>query len=344
LQKALKHRYNSLNPVSLFKGFPLPPPAAGRDFTSISLNLYLMKKHPVIFNSLIQLHKAMGQPAPYHPLISIMNYGEATFDPKDYEQGIILNFYKISFKTTFAGKLRYGQGYYDFEEGGMSFIAPGQLLRMQDEEADYDGMTLHIHPDFLRTYLLGTSIRQFGFFSYSAAEALYLSEKEKKTILSVYEFIKDELEQRIDRFSQDVIISQIELLLNYANRFYDRQFITRKGVNNDVLTKLEVLIDSYLNAETPLESGLPSVTALAQQLHLTPRYLSDLLRSLIGLSTQQFIHEKVIERAKEYLAKNDLTIAEIAYHLGFEHPQSFNKLFKTKVSVSPLDYRKRLLN
>lgn len=303
-----------------------------------------MKKQPVIFNSLTQLHKAMGQPAPHHPLISIMNYGEATFEPKDYEQGIILNFYKISFKTSFSGKLRYGQGYYDFEEGGMSFIAPGQLLRMQDEEADYDGMTLHIHPDFLRTYPLNTTIRQYGFFSYSAAEALYLSDREKNTILSIYQFIKDELEQRIDKFSQDVIISQIELLLNYANRFYDRQFITRKSVNNDVLAKLETLIDSYLNAEIQSDRGLLSVNGLADQLNLTPRYLSDLLRNLIGLSTQQLIHEKIIEKAKEYLAKNDLTIAEIAYTLGFEHPQSFNKLFKSKLSVSPLDYRKSLLN
>jgi len=286
----------------------------------------------------------MGQPVPHHPLISIMNYGEASFEPKDYEQGIILNFYKISFKTSFSGKLRYGQGYYDFEEGGMSFIAPGQLLRMQDEEANYDGMTLHIHPDFLRTYPLNTNIRQYGFFSYSAAEALYLSDREKITILSIYQFIKDELEQRIDKFSQDVIISQIELLLNYANRFYDRQFITRRSVNNDILAKLETLIDSYLDAETYSDRGLLSVNALADELNLTPRYLSDLLRSLIGLSTQQLIHEKIIEKAKEYLAKNVLTIAEIAYILGFEHPQSFNKLFKSKTSVPPLDYRKSLLN
>jgi AraC-like DNA-binding protein len=303
-----------------------------------------MKKQPVIFNSLAQLHKAMGQPAPHHPLIGIINYGEAIFDPKDYEQGIILNFYKISFKTAFTGKLRYGQGYYDFEEGGMSFIAPGQLLRMQEEEANYDGMTLHIHPDFLRTYPLYTTIKQYGFFSYSAAEALYLSEKEKTTILSIYQFIKDELEQRIDKFSQDVIISQIELLLNYANRFYDRQFITRKAVNNDVLTKLESLLNNYLNEQTPLDGRLPSVNALAEQLQLTPRYLSDLLRNLTGLSTQQFIHEKVIEKAKEYLARNELTIAEIAYSLGFEHPQSFNKLFKSKTSVSPLAYKNSFLN
>jgi AraC-like DNA-binding protein len=303
-----------------------------------------MKKQPVIFNSLSQLHKAMGQTAPSHPLISIMNYGQAHFDPKDFEHGIILNFYKISFKTSFSGKLKYGQGFYDFEEGGMSFIAPGQLLKMQDEEADYSGMTLHIHPDFLRSYSLNSIIKQYGYFSYSAAEALYLSEKEKITILSIYRFIQDELNERIDKFSQDVIISQIELLLNYANRFYDRQFLTRKAVNNDLLAKLEQHLEVYFSEEKPLIKGLPSVNAVAENLNITPRYLSDLLRNLIGLNTQQFIHEKVIEKAKEYLAKDELTTAEIAYQLGFEHPQSFNKLFKSKTSLSPSDYKKSFLN
>jgi AraC-like DNA-binding protein len=303
-----------------------------------------MKKNPVIFDSLSQLHKAMGQPAPSHPLISIMNYGEAKFDPKDFEQGIILNFYKISFKTSFSGKLKYGQGFYDFEAGGMSFIAPGQLLKMQDEEADYSGMTLHIHPDFLRPYPLNSAIRQYGYFSYSAAEALYLSEKEKSTILSIYRFIQDELSERIDKFSQDVIISQIEVLLNYANRFYDRQFLTRKAVNNDLLARLEQQLEDYFNEDKSLLKGLPTVNDVAEKLNVTPRYLSDLLRNLVGLNTQQFIHEKVIEKAKQYLAKDELTIAEIAYHLGFEHPQSFNKLFKNKTLFSPSDYKKSLLN
>ncbi|EDM38012.1 transcriptional regulator, AraC family protein [Pedobacter sp. BAL39] len=303
-----------------------------------------MKKQPVVFNSLSQLHKAMGQQAPLHPLISIINYGDAHFDPKDFEQGIILNFYKISFKTSFSGKLKYGQGFYDFEEGGMSFIAPGQLLRMQDEEADYSGMTLHVHPDLLRSYPLNYAIKQYGFFSYSAAEALYLSEKEKSTILSIYRFIQDELNERIDKFSQDVIISQIELLLNYANRFYERQFITRKAVNNDLLARLEQQLEDDFNNDRSLIRGLPSVNAVAAQLNVTPRYLSDLLRNLVGLNTQQLIHEKLIEKAKTYLAKDEMTVAEIAYHLGFEHPQSFNKLFKSKTSFSPSDYKKSHLN
>jgi AraC-like DNA-binding protein len=303
-----------------------------------------VKKQPVVFNSLSQLHKAMGQAPPPHPLISIMNYGDAAFDPKDFENGIVLNFYKISFKTNFSGKLRYGQGFYDFEEGGMSFIAPGQVLKMQDEEANYDGMTLHIHPEFLRSYSLNTSIKQYGFFSYSAAEALYLSEKEKVTILSIYQFIRDELNERVDKFSQDVVISQVELLLNYSNRFYNRQFITRKAMNNSKMTELETLIEQYFKDDQPSAKGLPAVNDLAKQLNLTPRYLSDLLRSLIGLNTQQFIHEKVIEKAKEHLAKGEMSIAEIAYQLGFEHPQSFNKLFKSKTSQSPSEYQRNLLN
>lgn len=281
----------------------------------------------------------MGQPKPMHPLISLLDYGKAIFDPKDFEQGIILDFYKISFKTSFSGKLRYGHGFYDFEEGGMSFVAPGQILKMQEEEADYSGMSLNIHPDFIRPYTLRENIKKYGFFSYSAAEALYLSEKEKETILAVFANIQEELEQRIDTFSQDVIISQLELLLNYSNRFYNRQFITRKAVNNDVLAKLENLLEDYFTTEKPLENGLPTVQFVADELQLSSRYLSDLLRSISGQNTQQFIHDKLIEKAKEYIAKGALSISEIAYKLGFEHPQSFNKLFKKKTNISPVAFQ-----
>jgi AraC-like DNA-binding protein len=298
-----------------------------------------MKNQPKIFQSISELHKAMGQPKPMHPLISVLDYGKAICDPKDFEQGIILDFYKISFKTNFSGKLRYGHGFYDFEEGGMSFVAPGQILKMQEEEADYSGMSLNIHPDFIRPYTLNENIKKYGFFSYSAAEALYLSEKEKETILAVFANIQDELNQRIDHFSQDVIISQLELLLNYSNRFYNRQFITRKAVNNDVLSKLENLLNDYFNTEKPLENGLPTVQFVADELQLSPRYLSDLLRNVSGQNTQQFIHDKLIEKAKEYIAKGTLSISEIAYKLGFEHPQSFNKLFKKKTNVSPVAFQ-----
>jgi AraC-like DNA-binding protein len=298
-----------------------------------------MKKQPKIFHSLSELHKAMGQPKPLHPLISIINYGEAVFDPQDFEQGIILDFYKISFKTSFNGKIKYGHGFYDFEEGGMSFVAPGQVLKMQEEEADYSGMSLHIHPDFIRPYALNANIKQYGFFGYTASEGLYLSEKVKETILDVYKNIQNELNERIDNFSQDVMISQIELLLNYSNRFYNRQFITRKAISNDVLAKLENLLNNYFNDEKALLNGIPTVAFVAEQLNLSSRYLSDLLRNLSGQNTQQFIHDKLIEKAKEYIAKGTLSISEIAYKLGFEHPQSFTKLFKKKTNYTPVEFQ-----
>lgn len=298
-----------------------------------------MKNQPRIFRTISELYKAMGQPAPMHPLISILNYGEAIFDPQDFENGIILEYYKISFKTHFKGKLRYGHGFYDFEEGGMSFVLPGQILKMQDEEADYSGMSLHIHPDFIRPYTLNSNIKKYGFFSYSASEALYLSEKERETILGVFASIKNELNERIDNFSQDVVISQIELLLNYSNRFYNRQFITRKAVNHDVLSKLETIINEYFDEEKTLLNGVLTVQFLADELNLSTRYLSDLLRTLYGQNTQQFIHDKLIEKAKEYIVNGTFSVSEIGYKLGFEHPQSFNKLFKKKTNLSPIAFK-----
>lgn len=293
---------------------------------------------PIHFRSLSTLHEAMGISAPLHPLISIIDYGETHFDPEIFENGTKSDFYKISFKTKFNGKIRYGQGYYDFENGGMSFVSPGQILRMDNDEADYSGMSLHIHPDFIRPYSLLKKIKDYTFFSYSAAEALYLSEKEKKTITDVFENIQNELNERIDQFSQDVIISQIELLLTYSNRFYNRQFITRKSVNNDLLSKMENLLNDYFDKEKGIE-GLPTVDYLASQLNLTPRYLSDMLRHHTGQNAQQHIHDKLIEKAKEYLSESRFSVSETAYQLGFEHPQSFSKLFKRKTELTPNEYK-----
>ncbi|AZA51590.1 helix-turn-helix domain-containing protein [Chryseobacterium sp. G0201] len=296
---------------------------------------------PVHFRSLSALHEAMGISAPLHPLISIIDYGKTRFDPKTFENGTKSDFYKISFKTKFNGKIRYGQGYYDFENGGMSFVSPGQILRMDNEEADYSGMSLHIHPDFIRPYSLLKKIKDYTFFSYSAAEALYLSEKEKKTIYDIFENIQNELNERIDQFSQDVIISQIELLLTYSNRFYNRQFITRKSVNNDLLSKMEDLLNDFFDKEKGIK-GLPTVEYVASQLNLTPRYLSDMLRHHTGQNAQQHIHDKLIEKAKEYLSESQFSVSETAYQLGFEHPQSFSKLFKKKTEITPNEYKQSL--
>lgn len=197
-----------------------------------------------------------------------------------------------------------------------------------------------IHPDFLWNYPLSKKIKQYGFFSYSANEGLHLSDTEREIMLSIFNNIEVELNSRIDDFSQDVIISHIELLLNYANRFYKRQFITRKVVNHSLLQKLEDLLNEYFDTEQTLNYGIPTVHYLSERLNISASYLSDMLRSLTGLNTQQFIQHTIIEKAKEKLSTTTLSVSEVAYALGFGHPQSFNKLFKAKTNVSPLAFRR----
>lgn len=290
------------------------------------------------FHSITELHRALGLPKPLHPLICLVDNTRITIGRDQLPEGFVFDFYKISYKQGQPGRIRYGQSFYDFEEGGLVFTAPHQVLAVTDD-TEYKGYTLLIHPDFFRGYTLAKNIRNYGFFSYSANEALYLSEKERKTVLEVFHHIGEELEHSIDEFSQDVLISQIEVLLNYSNRFYKRQFITHKAVHHDVLAQLETLLDEYFNDAQALMKGLPTVQYLADQLHFSARYLSDMLRSLTGQNTQQHIHDKVIEKAKEYLTTDNLTVAEVAYQLGFEHPQSFNKVFKKKTNLTPLAFK-----
>ena len=293
------------------------------------------------FESLSDALQSFGLPKPLHPLISLIDHSIYPVPGNRAPHSHILNFYKIAYRATLGGKLKYGQDYYDFDEGGLLFAAPNQIIGSRDEAPECSGgYTLLIHPDFLRNYPLAKRIKQYGFFSYSANEALHLSEKERATILSIFTIIEEELNSRIDDFSQDVIISQIELLLNYSNRFYKRQFITRKAVSNDLLQKLEDVLEEYFNNEHSLIQGIPTVQYLAEQVNISPSYLSDMLRSLTGQNAQQHIHQKLIEKAKEKIATTSLSISEIAYELGFEHPQSFSKLFKTKTSLSPLQFRR----
>jgi AraC family transcriptional regulator, transcriptional activator of pobA len=293
---------------------------------------------PHQFNSISDLHRVLGLPKPLHPLVSLVDNTELAVNKEQIPGSFLLDFYKVSYKKGLHGKIRYGQNYYDFDEGGMVFTAPGQLLATTDD-TEYMGHTLLFHADFIRNYPLGKNIKNFGFFSYDANEALHLSEKERSTITNILNNIEDELQLPIDEFSQDVIIAQIELLLNYSNRFYKRQFITRKTVNNDMLAKFENLLGNYFNNDSSLLKGLPTVQFLADELTVSPRYLSDMLRSLTGQNAQQHIHNKLIEKAKEILSISNLSVAEIAYQLGFEHPQSFNKLFKRKANLSPLEFR-----
>jgi len=291
--------------------------------------------------SLSDAHRAFGLPKPQHPLISIINGADMQAELVTLPQNHVLGFYKISYKPKLNGKLKYGQGYYDFDEGGLLFASPGQIIGSNDNDASVcSEYTLLIHPDFFLGHALSKKIKQYGFFSYSVNETLHLSEEEKVMIIGVFKMIENELNSRIDDFSQDVILSQIELLLNYANRFYKRQFITRKAVNNDLLQRLEALLEEYFNSERALREGIPTVKYLSAHLNISPAYLSDMLRALTGQSAQQHIHDKLIEKAKEKLSATGLSVSEVAYELGFEHPQSFSKLFKMKTKLSPLAFRR----
>jgi len=290
-------------------------------------------------NSISQLVRMLGVPAPLHPLIALVDYNNVSIDRFPKGQKVSLDFYKISFKPTFTGHIKYGQGYYDFEEGGLAFLKPKQIVFPPEEIESYEGIALYFHPDFIRNYPSGKTINQYGFFSYDVSEALFLSAKEKEIIANLFATIANELENNIDGFSQDVLVSQIELLLNYSNRFYNRQFITRKAVNHDIITSLDRLLNNYFDEENSLKNGLPSVKYISTELKLSQRYLSDMLSSLTGLNTQQYIQNAIIEKAKEKLSTTNLSVSEIAFGLGFEHSQSFSKLFKTKTNVSPLEFR-----
>lgn len=307
-----------------------------------------MKKEtttPHSFASLSEAARAFGLPTPQHPLICLLGAESTQIIESNFPQAHVLSFYKISYKPRLSGRVKYGQHYYDFDEGGLLFAAPGQIIGSNEEHGGVCSFyTLLIHPDFLLSYPLARKIKQYGFFSYAANEALHLSEKEKTTIISIFKIIEEELNTRIDDFSHDVIISQVELLLNYANRFYKRQFITRKTLSNDLLQKLEEILDECFNSNRIVSHGIPTVQYLSEQLHISPSYLSDMLRSLTGQNAQQHIHYKLIEKAKEKLSTTSLSVSEVAYELGFEHPQSFSKLFKTKTRQSPLEFRQSYIN
>ncbi len=297
------------------------------------------KNIPFKFESLSHLHRVLGLPKPLHPLISLIDNTGNKVETNRLPNSLISSFYKISYKPKLQGTFRYGQHFYDFDEGGLFFLSPNQLIESEEDNGDHSGYTLFIHPDFLLSYPLAKKIKQYGFFSYSANEALHLSDSEKTTIISIFRIMDNELQSRIDDFSQDVVISQIELLLNYANRFYKRQFITRKAVSNDLLQKLETILDDYFSTEKSLNDGIPTVQHISDNLLVSPSYLSDMLRSLTGQNAQQHVHNKLIEKAKERLSTTGLTVAEIAYELGFKYSQSFSRLFKIKTNLSPLEFR-----
>lgn len=291
-------------------------------------------------NSISELHRLMGLSKPLHPLISLINMDEVQSSPHTGEVHFLLNFYGVSLKKNLKGKLKYGQNYYDFDEGVLAMTAPKQVLSVSNEDNyQVSGWWLVFHLDFILNYPLGIAIKDYGYFSYAVNEALHLSEKEEQMLEGIFKNIEQEYKTSIDQFSQDVMISHLELLLNYCNRFYNRQFLTRKSGANDLLTQVEDLLSGYFNSDQLQEVGLPTVQYFADKMNVSPNYLSDLLRTMTGQSTQQHIHNSLIEKAKEKLTTTNLSVGEIAYLLGFEHPQSFSKLFKSKTNLTPVEFR-----
>ncbi|WP_025144238.1 AraC family transcriptional regulator [Pedobacter jeongneungensis] len=290
--------------------------------------------------SISEYHKVRGLPKPEHPLISLIDYADMKHSSAINTVSWVFDFYFIALKKNMNGRFKYGQQEYDFDEGTLFFISPGQVFRIEvtDDAPDKSGWMLLVHPDFLWNFPLANIIKKYAYFSYSVNEALFLSEKEEITLSGIIQNIQQEYQANIDNFSQQIIISQIEVLLNYAERFYHRQFITRRITNHQVLDQVESFLNRYFD-ENAVESGLPTVNDLAAELNLSPDYLSSLLKVTTGQSTQQHIHYKLIERAKEKLSTTTFTISEIAYQLGFGHPQSFSKLFKSKTNLSPIAFR-----
>jgi AraC family transcriptional activator of pobA len=299
-------------------------------------------QQPFRFKTISQYHQVLEIPKPVHPLISVVNLKSVRQVTTDVPIYLMFDFYCISLKRDINFKYKYGQQEYDFDEGLMSFMSPGQVFGLEfdkNNQSKQSGWVLLIHPDFLWQTTLAKTINKYEFFNYSVNEALHLSEKEEGIIIAILKNIEQEYHANIDKFSQDIIVSQLEVLLNYSERFYHRQFITRKKANHQILNRLEDVIKDYLNSESLAKNGLPTVNYIAETLNISSNYLSGVLKMLTGQTTQQHIHEKLIERAKEKLSTTELSVSEIAYELGFEHSQSFSKLFKAKTKFSPLEFR-----
>jgi len=297
------------------------------------------------YKTISEWFEAWQLPKPEHPLISVFNLDTSRTIHSGETFSSFCDFYCIALKRVTGTeniKLKYGQNPYDFNEGIMSFVAPGQVTSLsveKDTEVRQSGWYLVMHPDFLWNTPLANSIKRYEFWDYTVNESLFLSEKEENIIINIIENIHRETQANTDKFSKHIIISQLESLLNYAERFYNRQFVTREKANHQILDRLEKVLNDYINSGQLAEKGVPAVTVIAGQLNISPKYLSGLLRLHTGRNTQHYIHEKIIERAKERISTSDLSISEIAYELGFEHLQSFSRLFKSKTKLSPIEFR-----
>lgn len=288
--------------------------------------------------SITDMHKVVGISGPKHPMFSILRFENFPKPELTQRTKLISDFYQIAFKKECPCKMQYGQTTFDFDEGIISCFAPRQVSIVDKDFAFAKaGWIISIHPDFLRGYPLSQKMKSFGFFDYDVNEALILSEDEQESIESIFGQIEKEYLLPIDQFSQDVIIATLDLLLTHFNRYYNRQFITRKNHSSELLNQVENILNAYFSDAR--EQKLPTPAYLASQLNISSKYLSDCLKQLTGQTTQQIIHEKLIDKAKDILTTTELSVSEIAYQLGFEFPQSFSKIFKQKTSQTPLEFR-----
>lgn len=278
-----------------------------------------------------------------HPLISIVDFDKVDFAKYSNEpyEAFRYHCYAVFLKDAVGCKLKYGGKDYDYDEGTLVFMGPGQMVELGEYDPEYvpKGYALLFHPDLFLGADLAKKIQQYSYFSYSVYEALHLSAKERRIILSLLEKIQFELEQNLDIHSKKLIISNLELFLDYCLRFYDRQFLTREIPHQSTLNKFATLLNDYLSSEKPQKHGLPSVTYFADQLHLSPNYFGDLVKKETGKSAQEYIQVKLIEVAKEKVFDPSKSVSEVAYELGFKYPQHFSRLFKQQVGHSPREFK-----
>ncbi|MCD0457237.1 helix-turn-helix transcriptional regulator [Chryseobacterium sp. LC2016-27] len=290
-----------------------------------------------IYNSISEYNKMLKHET-LHPMVSVVDFSISDPICQHIRQ---FGFYTVFLKDVMCGDMQYGKHSYDYQEGTLVFIAPGQTYGIYNAGTYIQpaGFALIFHPDLLKGTNLGRNIRDYNFFSYDVHEALHLSEKEREIILECFKNIKLELEQTIDKHSKSLIVNNIELFLNYCTRFYDRQFITRDHVNQNFIGKFERSLDDYLRSDKPKDLGFPMVNYFAEQLDLSANYFGDLIKKEIGISAQEFIHNKLIDVAKEQIFDASRSISQISYDLGFKYPQHFTRLFKSKVGVSPSEFK-----
>lgn len=286
----------------------------------------------------VSQYNAMRGATTLHPLITVLDLSKANPMPA---QTFNFGLYAIFLKELNCGELKYGRKNYDYQEGTLVFVSPGQVLGIQPGVKTFapKGWAILFHPDLIKGTSLGKHIQGYSFFSYEVNEALHLSEKERQIVLDCFSKIQYELEHSIDKHSKVLIASNIELFLNYCTRFYDRQFITRDNTNKGFLEKFEELLRSYFSSNKPQKTGLPSVSYCANELHLSANYFGDLIKKETGKTAQDYIQSKVIDLAKERIFDADKSISEVAYELGFAYPQHFTRLFKQKVGMTPNEYR-----